>query len=145
MTAANSPNGSNPVAKWFAILGTAVQCSLLVGIAFFVAGMLKTFREITAGGVSDPELMTQGIGQALVPVVVALGVGVWGTFISLVTAIVSNYRSRWFFWSSAVFAVVYLIALPVGTMLGLAFLIFLIVKRREFRPRVEEVNVAAGA
>jgi biopolymer transport protein ExbB/TolQ len=140
MTAANSShNSASRVAKWCAILGTAVQCSLLVGMAFFVAGTLKTFQEITAGGISDPKLMAQGIGEASIPVVIALGVGVWGTFISLVTAIVSNYRSRWFFWWSSVFAVVYMIVLPLGTALGLAFLIFLIARRREFRPRAEEV------
>ena len=136
---------SFPVAKSFAIFGTAVQCLLLVGIALFLAGMITTFREITAAGTSDPKLMAQGIGQALVPVVIALSVGVWGTFISLVTAIVSNYRSRWFFWWSAVFAVVYMIVLPLGTALGLAFLIFLVAKRHEFRPRTGEVSVSAGA
>ena len=132
------------IAKWFAIFGTAVQCLLLVGIAFFIAGMITTFQEITAAGTSDPKLMAEGIGEALVPVVVALGVGVWGTFISLVTAIVSSYRSRWFFWWSAAFAVVYMIVLPLGTALGLAFLIFLVAKRSEFRRRTEEVSLVAG-
>jgi len=143
---ASSPNsGGFRIAKWFAILGTAVQCSLVVGIALFIVDMVKTFQEITAAGTSDPKVMAKGIGLALVPVVLALGVGVWGTFISLVTAIASAYRSRWFFWWSAVFAVVYMVVLPLGTALGLAFLIFLVAKRREFQPSAEKSSVSAGA
>jgi hypothetical protein len=141
------------MAKWFAVLGTAVQCSLFVGIGFFVAGMLRTFQEITAAGTSDPRLMAEGVGQALVPVVLALGIGTWGVLISLVTANVSSYRSRWFFWFSAISAVayaalcatIYMVVLPAGTALGLVFVIFLVAKRHEFRSKAQDANGNAGA
>ena len=118
-----------------AIFATAVQCVLLVGIFFFVSGVLETFREITDSGESNPRVMAQGIGQAMVPIVVATSVSAFGILGSVVLIVASSYRARWFFRLSVALAIVHILAFPFGTAFGLAFLVLLLVKRREFRPR----------
>ena len=129
--------------KWWAILATAVQCSVVVGLAFFVQGMISTFRAITASGRSDPQLMAEGIGQAMVPVVLAVAVSIWGILGGVLIVAASNYRDRWFYWASVSLAVLHIVAFPFGTAFGLAFLVLLIVKRAEFR-RAEPFAVAGA-
>jgi hypothetical protein len=118
---------------WCAIFATAVQCALLVGIFFFVLGMIETFREITASGESNPRVMAQGIGEAGVAVVLAVGVSGFGILGSVVLMVASSYRARWFFRLSVALAIVHVLAFPFGTAYGIAFLVLLLVKRREFR------------
>ena len=131
--------------KWWAILATAVQCSLVVGLAFAVLGMLSTFRAITASGRSDPQLMAEGIGQAMVPVVLAVGVSTWGILGSVVIVAASSYRARWFYWASVALAALHIVAFPFGTLFGLAFLVLLIVKRAEFRSHAQGASAVAAA
>jgi hypothetical protein len=129
--------------KWLAALATAVQCTLLLGIASCTAKMVETFRAITASGSSDPQLMAQGIGQALVPVVLAVGFSTLGMLVSVVIIAASRYRARWFYSSSVASAIIHILTFPIGTAFGLAFLVLLIVKRREFRP-AKEVDARAA-
>jgi hypothetical protein len=118
---------------WCAVFATAVQCVLLVGIFFFILGMIETFREITASGESNPRVMAQGIAEAMVPVILAVGVSAFGILGSVVLIVASSYRARWFFRLSVTLAIVHILAFPLGTAYGIAFLVLLLVKRREFR------------
>ena len=131
--------------KWWAILATAVQCAVVVGLALFVVGMLSTFRAITASGRSNPQLMAEGIGQAMVPVVLAVGVSTWGILGSVLIVAASRYRARWFYWSSVALAALHVLAFPFGTLFGLAFLVLLIVKRAEFRLPAQGPSAIAAA
>jgi hypothetical protein len=76
--------------------------------------------------------MAEGIGQALVPIIVWGTVGAFGLLVTILTLAISQYRARWFFWSSAGFAVPYLLVFPMGTLLAIALIILLVVKRKEF-------------
>jgi hypothetical protein len=124
---------TSSVVRWCAILATAVQGVLLVGFVFFVLAILRTFREITASGEPNPQLMAQGVGEALIPIVLAAALSVWGILASVLIATVSRYRAKWFYRLSLVSAVLHVLAFPFGTAFGLAFLVLLLVKRAEFR------------
>lgn len=77
-------------------------------------------------------MMAQGIGEAMIPVVLAVGVSGFGILGSVLIILASSYRAGWFFRSSVTLAVVHILAFPIGTAYGLAFLVLLLVKRREF-------------
>lgn len=134
----------SPLGLVGALVGLVWQSALLYGIARFVGLLALTFAEITASGESDPRVMAEGIGQALVPVVFWGAVGSHGLLVTVVTLVASRYRPRWFFWSSAVFAVIYILLFPpVGTTIGAALLVLLIVRRREFfAPRAGATTMA---
>ena len=127
-TPVNSPN-----ARAFAVIGLVLQSSIAVGVALFMARMIQTFREITESGSPDPQAMATGIGEALVPLILWGALGVVGLLTTLVTAMASTYRARWFYRSSLVFAGVYfLLYPPIGSLIGIVLVVYLLVKRKEF-------------
>jgi len=57
-------------------LRLAVAAGPLLGLIGTVIGMILTFESITASGSSDPKLMAQGIGQAMIATVLGLGIAI---------------------------------------------------------------------
>ena len=117
----------------FAILGTLVASALVIGVVAFCVNMVALYRAFPQLGVSEPKDLVPHLGKALVPVVAGASIGVFGLVTSLLTTLVSSFRSRWFFWSSLVLSFAYLFIPPFGTLAGIAFAVVLLLKRREFR------------
>ena len=59
-----------------AFLRLAVAAGPLLGLIGTVIGMIITFQAITESGSSDPRLMANGIGQAMIATVAGLGVAI---------------------------------------------------------------------
>jgi biopolymer transport protein ExbB len=57
-------------------LRLAVAAGPLLGLIGTVIGMIITFQAITESGSSDPKLMAQGIGQAMIATVLGLGIAI---------------------------------------------------------------------
>lgn len=57
-------------------LRLAVAAGPLLGLVGTVVGMIITFQSITESGSSDPKLMANGIGQAMIATVLGLGIAV---------------------------------------------------------------------
>jgi biopolymer transport protein ExbB len=62
--------------RFQSFLKLAVAAGPLLGLIGTVIGMIITFESITASGSSDPKLMAQGIGQAMIATVLGLGVAI---------------------------------------------------------------------
>jgi len=62
--------------RFQAFLRLAVAAGPLLGLIGTVIGMIITFESITASGSSDPKLMAQGIGQAMIATVLGLGAAI---------------------------------------------------------------------
>jgi biopolymer transport protein ExbB len=60
----------------------AVAAGPLLGLIGTVIGMIITFESITASGSSDPKLMAQGIGAAMIATVLGLGIAIPLLFIN---------------------------------------------------------------
>ncbi len=58
------------------LLRLAVAAGPLLGLVGTVIGMIMTFQSITETGSSDPKLMANGIGQAMIATVLGLGIAV---------------------------------------------------------------------
>ena len=66
-----------PVLERFqAFLRLAVAAGPLLGLVGTVIGMIITFQSITESGSSDPKLMANGIGQAMIATVLGLGIAI---------------------------------------------------------------------
>ena len=63
-------------------LRLAVAAGPLLGLIGTVVGMIITFRAIVASGTSDPRLMADGIGQAMIATVLGLGIAIPLLFIN---------------------------------------------------------------
>jgi biopolymer transport protein ExbB len=62
--------------RFQAFLRLAVAAGPLLGLIGTVVGMIITFQSITESGSSDPRLMANGIGQAMIATVLGLGIAV---------------------------------------------------------------------
>jgi biopolymer transport protein ExbB len=68
--------------RFQSFLRLAVAAGPLLGLIGTVIGMIITFRAIVASGTSDPQLMAQGIGQAMIATVLGLGIAIPLLFIN---------------------------------------------------------------
>jgi biopolymer transport protein ExbB len=68
--------------RFQSLLRLAVAAGPLLGLIGTVIGMIITFKAITAAGTSDPRLMAQGIGQAMIATVLGLGIAIPLLFIN---------------------------------------------------------------
>ncbi len=62
--------------RFQAFLRLAVAAGPLLGLVGTVIGMIITFQTITESGQSDPRLMADGIGQAMIATVAGLGIAI---------------------------------------------------------------------
>ena len=62
--------------RFQAFLRLAVAAGPLLGLIGTVIGMIITFQSITESGSSDPKLMANGIGQAMIATVLGLGIAI---------------------------------------------------------------------
>jgi biopolymer transport protein ExbB len=76
--------------RFQAFLRLAVAAGPLLGLIGTVIGMIITFRAIVASGTSDPRLMAQGIGQAMIATVLGLGIAIPLLFINAGLATLSR-------------------------------------------------------
>ncbi|HLB31455.1 MAG TPA: MotA/TolQ/ExbB proton channel family protein, partial [Gammaproteobacteria bacterium] len=68
--------------RFQSFLRLAVAAGPLLGLIGTVVGMIITFQAITASGASDPRLMADGIGQAMIATVLGLGIAIPLLFIN---------------------------------------------------------------
>ena len=76
--------------RFQAFLRLAVAAGPLLGLIGTVIGMIITFRAIVASGTSDPRLMADGIGQAMIATVLGLGIAIPLLFINAGLAVLSR-------------------------------------------------------
>ena len=62
--------------RFQAMLRLAVAAGPLLGLIGTVLGMIMTFQSITESGSSDPKLMAQGIGAAMIATVLGIGIAI---------------------------------------------------------------------
>jgi biopolymer transport protein ExbB len=62
--------------RFQAMLRLAVAAGPLLGLIGTVLGMIMTFQSITESGSSDPKLMANGIGAAMIATVLGLGIAI---------------------------------------------------------------------
>ena len=77
--------------RFQAFLRLAVAAGPLLGLVGTVIGMIITFQSITESGSSDPRLMANGIGQAMIATVLGLGIAVPLLFINAGLASMSRH------------------------------------------------------
>ena len=77
--------------RFQAFLRLAVAAGPLLGLIGTVIGMIITFQSITESGSSDPRLMANGIGQAMIATVLGLGIAIPLLFLNAGLASMSRY------------------------------------------------------
>lgn len=76
--------------RFQSFLKLVVAAGPLLGLVGTVIGMIITFHAITASGSSDPKLMANGIGQAMIATVLGLGIAIPLLFLNTGLTALSN-------------------------------------------------------
>lgn len=136
-------NKRESLGRWLSVLSSIFQTPILLGL-FLYAGIIL---QASQGSVQTHEI-TGGITQTLVEILVTAGANIIGNItasliillfaclaalpgfvLAIVTLTITSYRAKWFMRVCLFYAVAWLLAVPWGTLIGLAFLIVLFINR----------------
>ncbi len=120
---------------WLAVIGAWIQIVPVLGMIGTVIGMVRTFTSLTAhSGIGDPSQLSAIIGEVLIATFVGMLIALIGAIMLLVAVFSMRYRSPWLFCLLIVLGALYLLAFPLGTIIGVVFLVVALTKRQEFVP-----------
>ena len=124
-------NHTNQTGKQLAITGLVLQLCALGTLIFSLVGILREFDKMSAE--SDPSKLAGGISSALTPMAAGSVVGLVGIILISIALFSLRYRAPWFRTMLWVLAIIWLPAFPVGTILGVILIIYLIKHKNEFK------------
>ncbi|MGJ8654655.1 MAG: MotA/TolQ/ExbB proton channel family protein [Opitutaceae bacterium] len=118
--------------RTLALWGAWLQLGPVFGMIGSVIGMVRAFNEIGTDGPGDPELLAEHISLALRTTAYGMIPALIGLVLLLVALFSSEYRAPWFFWFMVIYAVLSLLAFPIGTVIGIVILAYIIPRKKEF-------------
>jgi len=123
-----SPNSG----KYLAIIGACLQAGPLIGQFIAVVGTRKAFASINSNGIVDTTLLNSSIGDVMVATTAGTIVGLIGVILIIISLFACRYRAAWFYWFLIIYGVISLLAFPIGTVVGIAFLVYSRTNRSQF-------------
>lgn len=124
---------SHSQGRWFATIGACLQimpANLTIGTAINLARNIHHLASQPQYGSPDPARLSALIGEAIIAVTAGMLISLVGAVLILIAIHFKRYRAPWLFWLLTILGVLYLPALPLGTIIGLGFLILAIATRK---------------
>ncbi len=118
--------------KTTALTGAILQIGPIFGLIGTIFGMLETFRVITVEGTGEAEDLSAGISAALVSTQIGFVFGFVGMILLAIALFGYKYRAKWFFWFLIVYSAFSILGFPIGTILGIALLVYVLKRKQEF-------------
>lgn len=112
--------------------GFFLHAALAASIALTLAKMIQTFERITVYGRGNARELSAGISDALDYASFGFLFGWPGLALILTGMIAGRARERWIFWGGITCSVLWLIAFPSGTIIGVLVITVFLWKRTEF-------------
>ena len=127
----------NTKGRTLALTGAWLQLGPLFGLIGTVIGMISAFQKMGAEGMGQPEALANDMGFALITTAIGLCFGIIGLILLLIALFGQKYRAPWFFWFLTIYSILWMFNFPVGTVLGICLLVFLITRKEEFKNKTE--------
>jgi hypothetical protein len=127
------------VGKYLAILGAFALIALPWGVMNSVLSFYELFNEVTLHGTGDPKVMAGELSNILVTIILGLSASVPGLILLLIAIAVMNYRPNWVYWLTVFHSTLLLFMIPIGSILGIAGLITIVLKRKSFGSVVDVI------
>lgn len=128
----NTSSQSN--GKILAITGAICQVGPVVGLLGTIFGMVRAFGVLSSSGTSDPRALSGTIATVLLMTMIGFIVGIVGVVLLCIALTASCYRAKWFFWFLMIYGTLLIFSYPYGTLFGIFFLVYSLMKRVEFFP-----------
>ncbi len=127
----------NKPGRTLALTGAWFQLGPLFGLFGTIIGMLGAFQTMGSEGMGKPESLADDIGVALITTAIGLCIGLIGLILMLIAIFRFKYRAPWLFWFLMVWSILMLFNFPIGTVLGIGLLVYLITHKDEFEAKTE--------
>lgn len=136
----------NTKGKQLAIWGIILQFGFLIGVIGTIIGMWYAFSELYQSGQTNPETLAWYISYALYAEAAGLLISLVGAVLLLIALFGVKYRAPWFRTAMWIMSILWLLSIPVGTILGTVVLIYLSKHKDEFtEPATQPYGGYAGA
>jgi hypothetical protein len=122
----------NQTGKNLARIGVLLQLGLLIGLWVTILGMMMTFNDIGTGKPVDQNAVAAGVSVALLATGIGMIFALVGAVFILLALFSAKYRAPRFYSNLWAISVLWLIAVPLGTVLGILMMIYLGTHKREF-------------
>ena len=123
--------------KFLAIIGACLQVCHLIVMTRIAVKMWDVVMLTQGPGIGDTSKLANTIGDMLVAAGVGISCGLISLILILVSLFACRYRAAWLYWFLVIYSVIYLFAIPVGTVIGIVFLIYLLTNRNQFLAHVQ--------
>jgi hypothetical protein len=114
-----------------ALWGAYLQLGAVICLLVAVIRMIGAFGK--EGTTASPATLAESIAIVISgPTLIGSVLSLVGLVLLMVALFNSKYRAPWFFWFMVIYAVLSLLAFPIGTILGVIILVYTIPKKEEF-------------
>lgn len=134
-------NGKN-IAIFGALLQLAPIIGVATGMAQLVLGMFSTLRDVTVSGTASEEKISHELGFTFIASGTGILIGLVGIILLMTALFYKRYRAKWFYTFMMTYSVVLLFFLPLGTVAGIGFLLYLTKRKDEFHKESNDANQA---
>jgi MotA/TolQ/ExbB proton channel family protein len=120
--------------KKLALTGAILQLGPLVGLLGTVVSVIHGFNtlESSSPGIADPQRLRANVGETLYATIAGLILSLIGLVLLFIALFGCRYRAEWFFWFLVIYGALLLFGFPIGTVIGLIFIIFCLTRKHEF-------------
>ena len=118
--------------KSLAVLGVSLQLALVVCGTISVNHLILAFQRTAATSSPSPESLAVEVQHASTFSAVGAVLGIVGMGLILLTLFRFRYRARWYYGVLWPCACVWLLMFPIGTILGIAMMVYLVNHKAEF-------------
>jgi len=122
----------NERGKLLAIWGAVLQLGAVVGLIGTIFSMLRAFARVTQSEIGQPEALVSDMAIALHATMIGAVVSLVGIVLLLVALFSARYRAPWFQTVLWILSILWLLSFPVGTVLGIVVIVYLINHKGEF-------------
>jgi hypothetical protein len=118
--------------KQLAIWGLILQLGFVVGVGGTVIGVMHAFSRMAADGTAQLSDVAPGISTALHSTVAGMLISMVGSVLLLIALLGAKFRAPWFYRTMWVFGILWLINVPIGTVVGIIVIVHLVKHKEEF-------------
>lgn len=122
----------SPKGRTFAIAGITLQIGVAVAFIAVLICRQRAYSILGSRGVADPQALSSVIGTVLLFTAIGLATGLAGAILLAISLMRFRYRAVWLFWFLVIYSALLLFSFPVGTAVGIFFLVYCFTRRGEF-------------
>ncbi len=122
-------------ARFLAITGLVLQLGLPVGMLIALLGLFTPLGSLAGESTQAAQAINESLRSSIRVLLLGQNLALVGLILFSIAVIAGRYRARWVFNCGRLAMIPWLLAVPVGTVVGIIGLIYFSGRRAEFTPQ----------